>query len=413
MRILLLNQFFWPDSAATSQLLTDLARGLADQGHTVYAICADPGYALAGAADPPPVAIHRVKALPFARGKAGRLLSYLSFYVSAAVRSLTLPRPDLVVTLTTPPLLSLLGTLISALRGSRHVIWEMDLYPDVAIDLNYFKAGGLVHRVTGFLSDLSRHRADRIIALGECMKQRLIRRGIHPDRISVADNWADADQIRPLARPGDPHQLVLLYSGNLGLAHDLDTLTESILQLRHDPRFHFLFIGSGGRRQELQTFSQAHNINSVELRPYVELNSLSQSLSSGDIGLVTQREACCGSVVPSKVYGLMAAGRPILFIGPRDATPAHIVERFGCGWHIDCHDSAALTALLKYLAENPAEVVQAGKRARQALVENYDRRLGVARIIHILGADPARSASLPNIAPTVRSDRSDSAMARP
>jgi len=395
LKILLLNQFFWPDSAATSQLLTDLARGLASRGHTVYAISADGGYAISAAGDPPPVEIHRVKALPFVRGKVGRVLSYLSFFLSAAVRGLTLPRPDLVLTLTTPPLLSLLGTLISTLRGSRHFIWEMDVYPDVAIDLNYFKRGGLADRLTGLLADLSRRRADGISALGECMKQRLVRRGLDPRRISVADNWADAEAIQPLPRPGDPDQLVLLYSGNLGLAHDLDTLTESMRQLRSDSRFHFLFVGSGGRRQELASFCQTHSLSSVELRPYVQRDSLSESLSAGDIGLVTQREACCGSVVPSKVYGIMAAGRPILFIGPGDATPARIVERFSCGWHVNCNDSGALTALLKYLAVNPAEVAQAGRRARRALLDHYDLPIGVARIIKILDADLASLSTAP------------------
>ncbi len=413
MKILLLNQFFWPDSAATSQLLTDLARGLAKEGHTVYAICADGGYAVSAAGDPPPVEIHRVKSLPFVRGKLGRVLSYLSFYIAAAVRGLTLPRPDLVLTLTTPPLLSVLGTLISALRGSRHFIWEMDVYPDVAIDLNYFKAGGLADRLTGFLADLSRRHANGIIALGECMKQRLVARGISPSRIAVADNWADGDAIHPLPRPGDPDQLVLLYSGNLGLAHDLDTLTQSMRQLRHDDRFKFLFVGSGGRREELATFCEAHAITSVELRPYVQRDSLSQSLSAGDIGLVTQRQACCGSVVPSKVYGLMAAGRPILFIGPRDATPARIVERFSCGWHVNCNDSSALTALLKYLAVNPAEIAQAGHRARQALLDHYDLPIGVARIVKILGADHAPAASLRLTETSVSPDQHANAIARP
>lgn len=412
MKILLLNQFFWPDSAATSQLLTDLARGLAEQGHEVYAISADGGYAISAAGDPPPVKIHRVKALPFVRGKVGRLLSYLSFYVGAAVRGLTLPRPDLVLTLTTPPLLSLLGTLISTLRGSRHFIWEMDVYPDVAIDLDYFKAGGLADRLTGFLADLSRRRADGIIALGECMKQRLVGRGLDPNSIAVADNWADAAAIHPLPRPGDPSQLVLLYSGNLGLAHDLDTLTESIRQLRDDSRFRFLFVGSGGRRQELAAFCDINDISSVELRPYVQRNSLSESLSAGDIGLVTQREACCGSVVPSKVYGLLAAGRPILFIGPKDATPARIVERFSCGWHINCNDSSALTALLKYLAANPAVVAEAGQRARSALVDHFDLPLGVARIIKILGADLKKSVPSQSSASTFSSTRPDNAIAR-
>ena len=168
MRILLLNQFFWPDSAATSQLLTDLARGLAENGHEVYAIAADGGYAPDATGDAPPVQIVRVKALPFVRGKLGRVMSYASFYAGAAVAGLRLPRPDLVLTLTTPPLLSLLGNLLQRVRGSRHFIWEMDMYPDVAIDLGTFRAGGVLDRVVGGLADFSRRRADGIIALGEC-----------------------------------------------------------------------------------------------------------------------------------------------------------------------------------------------------------------------------------------------------
>ena len=146
MKILLLNQFFWPDNSATSQLLTDLARGLTSAGHEVTAICSDKGYVSNGGStaptDTPPVTVIRVKALPFVRGKLGRVLSYLTFYLAAATRSLTLPRQDMVLTLTTPPLLPLLGTLVKRLRRTRHFIWEMDMYPDVAVDLDYFKKGG-------------------------------------------------------------------------------------------------------------------------------------------------------------------------------------------------------------------------------------------------------------------------------
>lgn len=392
MKILLVNQFFWPDSAATSQLLTDVARGLAAEGHDVSVIAADGGYAMPDNDDAPRVRISRVQALPFGRGKIGRVLSYLSFYVGAAVRAIALPRQDLVLTLTTPPLLSLLGTAIKVLRGARHFIWEMDIYPDVAIDLGYFKAGGLTDRLTGLLADLSRRKADGIIALGECMKERLVRRGIDPDRIAIAENWADGSSIQPIESLRDPEQLTLLYSGNLGLAHDLDTLTESIRLLRGDNRFRFLFVGSGGRREELASFSQKHALTSIELRPYVPRGNLGDSLSTGDIGLVTQRQTCYGSVVPSKVYGLLAAGRPILFIGPRDATPARIVERFNCGWHINCNDISALTALLRFLASNPEEVQTAGRNARRTLLEHYDLPLGVARIISILSASRKGSA---------------------
>ena len=393
MKILLLNQFFWPDSSATSQLLTDLARGLADRGHEVDVICAGGGYAVAEEGSAPPARIFRVGALPFVRGPLGRILSYLSFYISATLRGLTIDRPDLVITLTTPPLLSLLGTLIKTLRGSRHFIWEMDIYPDVAVDLNYFRADGIIARVTGALADLSRQRADGVIALGECMKERLMRRGLPADRIFVADNWADGAAIRPITRPGDPDELVLLYSGNLGLAHDLGTLLGAIDALKHTDQFRFLFVGSGGRRKELEQFCAEHDVRSVELRPYAQRSDLGASLGAGDIGLVTQRNACCGSVVPSKVYGLLAAGRPILFIGPGEATPARIIQTHACGWHVDCGDVNALVRLLQHLAEHPQEVRAAGDRARQALLQEYDLPIGVARICAIVGASQVRRRS--------------------
>lgn len=392
MRILLLNQFFWPDSSATSQLLTDLARGLAERGHDVYAIGADSQYAVESGDTPPLVTMIRVQSSGFSRGKLGRIASYASFYAGALFHTLTAPRPDIVVTLTTPPLLSLLGTIVKGFRGSRHFIWEMDVYPDVAIDLHYFKAGGLVARVTGALADWSRRRADGIIALGECMKDRLKARGMDPARIFVADNWADGSSIVPQSRTSSKDgRLVLLYSGNLGLAHDLDTLAGALLNLKDDTRFQFLFVGGGGRKSELAAYVETHQLRNVLLRPYVERENLGTSLAAGDIGLVTQREECCGSVVPSKVYGLLAAGRPILFVGPRNATPARIIEKFHCGWHIRCGDVSGLTQLLLRLAVSPDEVALAGRHARQALLEHFDLPIGVERIAGILGATAKNS----------------------
>ena len=401
MKVLLLNQFFWPDSSATSQLLTDLARALESDGHEVTVICAGGGdYAIkAEAGAGPKVKVYRVKALPFVRGTLGRVLSYASFYLSAALRGLLLSRQNIVLTLTTPPLLSVLGSLIKWFRGSQHYIWEMDVYPDVAVDLRYFKAGGPADRVTGLLADLSRRYADGVIALGSCMKARLERRGIDPARILVAENWADGTSIQPLPRKGKPDELVILYSGNLGLAHDLGTVLGAIKTLKDDRRFRFLFVGNGGRRQELADFISANNISSVELRPYVQRESLSESLAAGDIGLVTQQESCCGSVVPSKVYGLLAAGRPILFIGPAEATPARIIALYGCGWHIRNGDSKELTRLLNHLALHREEVIAAGVLARQALLNHFDLPHGVARILSVIGADRPEGTKLPVYSP--------------
>ena len=385
MRILFINQFFWPDSSATSQQLTDLATGLAERGNHVTVLCGEGGYAnVSAGAVAPPVHVIRVKALPFSKSKVTRLLSYLSFYVSAFARGLTAPKADVVVSLTTPPLISLLGSAIKMLRGSRHFIWEQDIYPDVAIDLNYIRKGGLADQVTGLLADYSRRHADGIIALGECMKQRLVLRGIPAEKISIAENWSSAKAITPMERPGNPKELVLLYSGNLGLAHDIDTVAGAMKNLRDDKRFRFLFVGSGGKRIQLEEFCEHNKIGSLEMRGYVSRDKLSEGLAAGDIGLVTQSNVCWGTVVPSKVYGILAAGRPVLFIGPKVATPALVIQRHDCGWQIEPGDTEGLTRLLLNLIENPALVREAGTRARQALLDHYDLPQSIDRVAAIL-----------------------------
>ena len=393
MRILLINQFFWPDSSATSQLLTDLARGLAADGHDVVAICTAGGYAVEDDADMPLVSIRRVRSIPFARGKIGRILSYLSFYLGATILSVAAPKPDIVITLTTPPLLSVIGTLIKKLRGGRHFIWEMDIYPDVAVDLKYIAADGFIARIAGAVAAYSRQEADGVIALGDCMKERLVRGGVAANKISVAENWADGLKINPIRRSADGNNLFLLYSGNLGLAHDLQTLQGAMLALKDDERFVYRFVGSGGRRDELKTFCEKNGIGALELLPYVQRAGLSESLAAGDVGLVTQNAQCCGSVVPSKVYGLLAAGRPVLFIGPREATPARLIARFDCGWHIECGDVDGLSRLLVWLADHRAEIDMAGQRARRAFLAHYDLPHGVARVSRIVGASSEKARS--------------------
>jgi glycosyltransferase involved in cell wall biosynthesis len=383
MRVLLLNQFFWPDTAPTGQLLTDLARYLAEQGHEVTAICDASNYSEDDTTPEPPVRIIAVRGLRFGRGKLDRLLSYLIFYAKVAWKAGRLPGPDVVVTLTTPPLLSLIGTAMKLVRGCNHYVWEMDLYPEVAVDLGVLRPRSLLTRVVAFFAAYYRRKADGIVALGECMKQRLLLSGVEGSKVHVAENWADSRFIYPLWRKTE-HQVIVLYSGNLGLAHDVDTIAESMAALRREPRIQFVFAGGGAQRERLKGLCRERAVNAsfVPLQPKVQLAA---SFGLADVGLVTQHRNCFGSVVPSKVYGLMAAAKPFIYVGPRGTTPHRLIEQFGCGWQIDCGDSAALTDLLLRLQRRPVEIEAAGHRAHEAFQRNYNIGHGVARIGAILG----------------------------
>lgn len=378
MRIHFINQFFWPDSAATSQLLCDVAE-VQSENVSVTVLCGGTEYAGSKrTACPEGVSIWRVRACRFGYGNSQKLWSYLSFAVGALWLSIFGRRSDVTVTLTTPPLLGILGW-IAQLRGSRHIIWEMDVYPDVAVELGVFGRGGLLDTVIGWLADLPRRRADGIIALGPCMAERLRRRNIGNVPIHVVHNWADGEAIRqrPFDRDG---RLKVFYSGNMGRAHEFETLVAAVRDL--DSGFCFRFSGGGPGRQSVN--EALGDLEFCEFRGYYEREVLDDVFGGNDVGLVTQRAETIGTLVPSKVYGILAAGRGVLFIGPRESTVGRIILEFGVGWQVSNGDVDGLKRLLWQLRLRPETVEQTGHRARRVFEREFEKKAQVARILQII-----------------------------
>ena len=404
-RVLVISQFFGPNTAAVGQFLADAVDAASDGGHRVRVICGGSEYSTLEAGDGETIShgsaesagfedekldrraieVSRVRNLTFSHSRARKLLSYATFYAGATWKALTGPRPDTVLTLTAPPGLAWIGWLMQRVRGSRHVVWEMDVYPDIAVALGIPVVGRL-----GGLLDYPRRRADVVIALGDCMKARLLRHNIPEERICVAENWADGRKIYPLPFP-EPAPLRVLYSGNLGLAHDVATIRGAIERLGGDPTFHFDFAGGGPQRGELEGFCHERTFGNVSFRTYVRQGQLGASLGECHVGLVTQKSATLGAVVPSKIYGLMAAGRPVLYIGPAAATAAHLIGRFDCGWHLECGDVDGVLDLLKHVSAHPEEIYRKGENGRKAFAGRYDKPAGVARICRALGLETTES----------------------
>ena len=398
-RIVVISQFFGQDQSAVGQFLADFAREASEAGHDVRVICGANDYAseevaTRGAnrrrklstsrdrewpAERPAVGVERVRTAAFSQNSSKKLLSYATFYAGAAWKALRIPKPDIVVTLTAPPGLAWIGWLLQRMRGCRHVTWEMDVYPDIAASLGMPFAGW-----TAGLFDFPRRRADAVIVLGDCMKARLLRHGVAENRIAVAENWADGRLISPLPFPACP-PLRILYSGNLGLAHDVATIRVVMERLAVNPNIHFDFAGGGLERRKLMNFCREHGMTNASFRSYALQQDLGASLAECHVGLITQKAETLGSVVPSKLYGLMAAARPALYIGPAAATPALLIRRFNCGWHFECGDEAGVLALLLRLLDHPEEIHTKGHNGREAFQQNYDKPAGVARVIRALG----------------------------
>jgi colanic acid biosynthesis glycosyl transferase WcaI len=399
MRILFVNQFFWPDVAPTGQLLGDVADHLSRLGHEVTVICSGGAYVEGGRAgfestdEPSPaIKILRVPGFTYQRRASGRLFSYLTFLLGALWYELRIPRQDLVVTMTTPPLLAVGGRILKFLRRTRHFIWEMDLFPGAFVAVGAIAEGSRVTQLLRWIEDSCRRQSDGVIALGLCMRQRLLARGISPHLVHIAENWADGKLITPSpTRTYGP--VNVFYSGNLGLAHDIDTIANVMRHFRNDPRFVFTFAGGGVGRSQLERLCSTEGIDNARFLPYSSRKSMGEHLAQADIGLVTERATWIGTIVPSKVYGLMAAGRPVLFIGPESATPSLVINKFHCGWQVEPGDLPAVVALLEGLSLDRDGIHCRGRRARLAFEREYDMPHGVARVSKILLGITPESAS--------------------
>jgi len=396
-RILVLNQFAWPDAAATAQLLDDVVRSLGVRpGMEVTIVAGAQCYRRQEESAPPPARFVRIPGPPVGRSKYGRLLAWMTYYVGVMGYCLVGPKHDVVISMTTPPLLSMAGWLAQRLRGSRHVIWEMDVYPDIMEAAGMMKRGSWMSSLLRSGANRLRTAADSILVLGSCMKRRLVDQGVPERKVVVCENWAPfhgqvtSTHLPPLGT------VRLLYSGNLGVAHDVDTLKDALLSLQKLPaaedRFEFVMAADGGRKREFQQWCVDNAINIVKFVPLVNRETLGMHLASCHLGLVTQTTESLGCVVPSKFYGLLAAGRPVVYVGPGSSEVAQVIERTECGFQVEPGDSHKLVDVLLNVEANPQTLYTCAQRAAFLGNHAYSASAGVARIQAALAPVLASSA---------------------
>lgn len=388
-RLLFVNQYYWPDHASTAQHLADLAESLAARGHEVHVVCSRGAYTH-GKTRPPRheihegVTIHRVDATALGRKSTlSRMIDYLSFYVRAFWLGLMLPRFDVVATLTTPPIIGLVGTVLRRLKGSRHVYWSMDLHPDASLALGRMSLKHPVVRALAWLSDFVYRQADKVVVLGPYMADRIAAKGVRRDRLTTIPVWSRRDEIFPMPREGHPlrvelgleDKFVAMYSGNLGIAHSFAEFLDAARHFRAKGRDDvvFLFVGDGPRLAEVKATQEAEGLDNVRFLKYFPREMLHASLSLADVHLISMREEMTGIVVPGKLYGAMASGRPTVFVGPAHCESADTVRRAGCGATIRLGDASGLISALEGYAADPESARLAGDRGRSAFLAGHEK----------------------------------------
>jgi putative colanic acid biosynthesis glycosyltransferase WcaI len=401
MRILLLNQYYHPDLAPTAQLAADLGAELVRRGHQVTAVASARPYSGSGfhrlVDEHAGVRIFRIPATALGRQlRATRLLDYAS-YVAGLVPLLLAVRADVIVALSTPPLLACVALLPQLLQGARVVYWAMDVYPELALALGALRAGGVAARVLAGAARQLARRADAIVALDDAMRTRLVFAGAAPERVEVIDNWVDGDAVRP--RDGQANALrqelrldgfTVSYSGNMGLGHDFETLL-SAMHLLADDEVSWLFIGDGPRRQRFQADVERAGLRRVRFLDYRRLDELPISMTAADASIVTMQANVGGLLAPSKLYAILAAGLPLVYIGPPEGRSAELIAHHGVGVGAANRDAAGLAAGIRRLQHDPGLRREMGQRARRVFDERFSRAAALERhcqLIARVGAQP-------------------------
>jgi glycosyltransferase involved in cell wall biosynthesis len=345
------------------------------------------------------VTIVRIRTPRFERfGLLGRAADSIAFVLGVVRRLLLGRRHDVVVALTDPPLIVALTVMISRARRMRTIYWIHDLFPQIAGALGVLKINGITYRILNGIARAATARCDLVIALGEYMSRRAIEAGASAGRITVVPNWADTTSIRPLAQSESrltnslrvKGKFVVLYSGNVGRAHTFGSTIEAARRLIDQPDIVFLFIGRGPRLSEL-TFAAAQGVKNLRFAEPVARDQLVEALATGSVSLVTEDPRVAGLVVPSKTYGILASGRPIVFIGSRESDVASLVRRHNCGAVLADNDIDGLVAVLRAWYNNPDEVAVLGRNARAA-ASHYSRGICTLRWLQAAESLVARPA---------------------
>lgn len=359
MRLIFVNRFYWPETPATGQLLTDLAEYMARQGYAVDVICSHPGTNLPLLETRHGVSIHRVRSTRSASsGLRHKALDWGTFLVRALRWLFALAgRNSIIVNLTDPPLLGIGAAIVAGLKGSRLIHWIQDIYPELAIEL----AGQHWLRLIQPVRDMAWRSADCCVTLGLEMDAKVETAGVPRQRHTVIENWPPAG-LAPMARVDDSPtrkalglagKFVVGYSGNLGRVHDLDPVLAIAERLREQTDIIFVLVGGGPQREALEAQARRRSLANVLFHSARSREDLAASLASADVHLVTLRPGCEALVFPSKLYGSAAVGRPVLFIGPPGSEIARLVRQHGMGFAGSRDDIAGLAEAICRLRDDP------------------------------------------------------------
>jgi putative colanic acid biosynthesis glycosyltransferase WcaI len=391
LNILIHCQVYWPDNTAVSQMITAVAEDTAKAGHSVTVVTSRKGYnqhaTYSGSELHHSVNIVRVGGVSLNRHRTvGRILNYLAFVLLSSVRALHCPKPDCLVLTSVPPISLWLGVLFGRLRRVPVVFVIEDLYPDILFASGLLRAQSLPGRALRRMFGGWMRQMTAIIVLGDYMKRRLLAsysQLLH-ENIYPIHNWHDGDLLHPIAREANRESAVVFqYSGNLGTAHDFAPLLNAADRLRDEEGIQFEFIGRGRHLDFIEREIRERKLSQCRIRDYVPQAELNSSLNQADVCLVTLRPGYEGLIVPSKIYGIMAVGKPALYIGPPSGEIPDLIRHHSIGWVVESGNENQLVEAILEATRQPDVRKSYGANARRAFDAFYERRIATAKYVRV------------------------------
>lgn len=391
-RLLVFNQYYWPGLEATAYLLSDLCAALADD----FDITVITGRILvhapeAGRFTHQGVDILRVRSAAYDRRRLPlRAVNYLTYMEESLREGLAAEPPDAVLCMTDPPLIGNVAHAVARRFDVPLVVISQDVFPEIAVEVKRLENKPLI-ALLRVLINLYLRRADRVVAIGDTMRRRLEAKGVRPDRITVIPNWVDTTAIAPQPHHNEwsrEHGLdgrfVVMHSGNVGHAQNLEVLVRATTFLRDLEDLAVVVIGGGARLLELKKLAEILETDSVDFHGYQPRETLSHSLSAGHLHYVGLGRGLSGYVVPSRLYGILGAGRPVLVAADGDSETAMVVERVGCGIVVPPGRPDLVAEAIRAAHDGAYDLEEMGRRGREYVVAEADRSVAVRRYRELL-----------------------------
>lgn len=385
-----------PDVFTNSRLLLDAASGFAERGHDVVFYSASPSSKEAGPEFPAGISVKRHWSPRFDRVGIKRRLTnsaIVAFFIF--VRLLFTRKPDVMLVDTTSSFLGPCAWAISRIRGHRYVYLATELYPDAAVALGVIGSGGIIDRIWDYSNRRVYGRASRVIVIGELLRHKVARHisgGAGAEKLKVVHNWSDPDEITPVEKSenwwskeqGLDDKFIVLYSGNMGLSHDLGTLIDAAEILRDRDDLRIVLIGQGPSKAKLVESAEAKQLTNVVFLPYQPFDVLPFSLSSGDLSVVTLAPKMDELTIPSKLYPAMAAGQAILALMSPNTDVGKMAVEYEMGIQVTQGDAEGMADQLVELLDDPEKLRRLKMQARTVFEENFTREKSVDSYLDIL-----------------------------